>query len=84
MLIDKYGSNLENVVVSFTPNHILLIDQLYKDENGEIRVVCSDQTSLYGNAETATAEQKNYSLIEFKSNYIGGKKSIVGSVLIGK
>lgn len=92
-LVNRHGAPLENIVVSFEPNHVLLIDKAYYDASGQLKVSYSDmydwehvgQGAGHLTDENASFNAVEQSIDEFINRFSSGEGSsgIVGSVLVG-
>ena len=92
-LIAEYECPLENIVIDF-PGHVMLIDRVYREDNGVIRVDFSDMGSRteYGVFQTDLNSRgfeyygkDGWTLERFKSSYEksnGG--GVLAATLIGK
>ena len=83
----------ENIVVSFSSNpssdpeikrcgHVMLIDKMYRDENGSVMVVYSDNSPKITNVNGSNP-QKAWRLEDFMSHYNYYNGSINGAVVVG-
>ena len=88
-LIAEFDCPLENIVIDF-PGHVMLIDRVYRDANGVIRVDFSDMGSreAYGVFQTDLNAEgfvyTGWTLDRFKSSYGKSNGGVLGAVLIGK
>lgn len=89
----SHGLPQENIVVSFASNpsnnyeikqcgHVLLIDKIYRNENGAVMVQWSDNWPKIGSLNGSNPVQE-MSLEQFVGNYNRSNGEIKGAVVIG-